>query len=266
MTTTPAEHRRTPRRCERSPHMSAATERALLERWHQRRRRAARTELVERLLPFVRRIAIGYAGRGEPLDDLIQVGSVGLVNAIDRFDLGRGLRLTTFAAPNISGEIKRHFRDRSWSVRVPRELQELHAKIGRATRRLGAQLGRGPTVMELADELDSTEELILEAMDAGRNYRSASLDAPQSDDDERPAAEALGMVETGFEGAEQRAVLERGLDALDERERQIVLLRYGKGLSQREIATHVGLSQMHVSRLLRRSIEDMRETIGSATV
>jgi RNA polymerase sigma-B factor len=242
--------------------MSAATERALLERWHLERDEAARAELVERLLPFVRRIAIGYAGRGEPLDDLIQVGSVGLVNAIDRFDLSRGLRLTTFAAPNISGEIKRHFRDRSWAVRVPRELQELHAKIGRVSTKLGATLGRSPTVMELAEELEVSEELILEAMDAGRNYRSASLDAPQSDDDERPAAEALGTTETGFESAEQRAVLERGLDALAERERQIVLLRFGKGLSQREIATQVGLSQMHVSRLLRRSIEEMRATIG----
>src|SRR6185436_18982530 len=131
--------------------MNAATERALLERWHAHGDESARAELVERLLPFVRRIALGYSGRGEPLDDLIQVGTIGLINAINRFDLDRGLRLTTFAAPNISGEIKRHFRDRSWAVHVPRAIQELHAKIGRETSRLGAKLGHAPTVMELAE-------------------------------------------------------------------------------------------------------------------
>ena len=238
--------------------LSAAEELALLRRWHERGDERARAELVERLLPFVRRIASGYVGRGEPLDDLVQVGSVGLVNAIDRFDLSRGLRLTTFAAPNISGEIKRHFRDRSWSIRVPRDLQELHARITRHSAEFSADAGRQPTVMELVAALGSTEEQILEAIDAGRNYRSASLDAHISDDDERPAGTAIGMADPGFECAEQRAVLETGLSVLSERERKIVLLRFASGLSQREIATQVGLSQMHVSRLLRKSIERMR--------
>ena len=242
--------------------LCAAEERALLRRWHEQHDAGARAELVERLLPFVRRIASGYVGRGEPLDDLVQVGSVGLVNAIDRFDLSRGLRLTTFAAPNISGEIKRHFRDRSWAIRVPRELQELHARITRFSAQFSAECGRQPTVMELVRGLGSNEEQILEAIDAGRNYRSASLDAHISEDDERPAGSAIGAADPGFESAEQRAVLETGLSVLGPRERTIVLLRFASGLSQREIAAQVGLSQMHVSRLLRRSIDQMRDALA----
>ncbi len=246
---------------ERRGKLGAAEEKALLLRWHEHGDQRARAELVERLLPFVRRIASGYVGRGEPLDDLVQVGAVGLVNAIDRFDLSRGLRLTTFAAPNISGEIKRHFRDRSWSIRVPRELQELHSRITRFSAEFCSEFGRQPTVMELAGGLGSSEEQVLEAIDAGRNYRSASLDAQISDDDERPAGAAIGVMDAGFDSAEQRAVLETGLRVLSERERTIVLLRFASGLSQREIAAHVGLSQMHVSRLLRKSIDEMRAAL-----
>ena len=245
---------------DRRRNLTADEERDLLRRWLDFGDERARTELVERLMPFVRRIAVGYAGRGEPLDDLVQVGALGLVNAIDRFDLSRGLRLTTFAAPNISGEIKRHFRDRSWAIRVPRDLQELHARITRTSSALESELGRAPTVMELSRELRASEEHVLEAMDAGRNYRTASLDATLRDDEIRSAADVCGTGDAAFEAAEQRAVIQPGLDALPERERAIVLMRFADDLSQREIASRVGLSQMHVSRLLRRSIQEMRET------
>lgn len=242
--------------------MTATDERALLIRWRLHHDESARAELVERLMPFVHRIAQGFAGRGEALDDLAQVGAIGLINAIDRFDLERGGRLSTFAAPNISGEIKRHFRDRGWAVHVPRGLQELHAKIGVATTRISGELGRAPTVMELAQALESSEELILEAMNAGRNYRAASLDEPSSDDeDARSPASALGADDPGYETAEHRAVLKQGMRALTERERLILQLRYEQDLAQHEIAQQVGLSQMHVSRLLRRSVDDMRAVL-----
>ena len=246
-----------------SRRMTADEERELLRRWRVDGDEQARALLVQRLLPFVRRIAQGFAGRGEPLDDLVQVGAIGLINAIDRFDMENGGRLTTFAAPNISGEIKRHFRDRGWAVRVPRSLQELHAKIRSATKRMSDDLGRSPTVMELAAALEATEEEILEAMDAGRNFRTASLDEPASDDDQHPPATTIGTVDPGFENAEHRAVVQQGLRALDEREQRIMQLRYGGDLAQHEIAREIGISQMQVSRLLRRSVEDMREAVGA---
>jgi len=240
--------------------LDAAEERALLERVHLHGDMQARTELVERLLPFVRRIARGYADRGEHLDDLIQVGAIGLVNAIDRFDLDRGLRLSTFAAPNISGEIKRHFRDRAWAVRTPRDLQELHARLRVIADGFFKQQGRAPTVAELCEITGHDEEHVLDAISAGRNFRAASLDAPREEDG-GSLGDALGAEDHGFERAEDRATLDRGLRALGERERRIVLLRYVDGLSQREIAARVGVSQMHVSRLLRRSIDQLRSAI-----
>ena len=246
-----------------SPHshrpLGPAEERTLLERVHVHGDPAARAELVERLLPFVRRIARSYSGRGEPFDDLVQVGAIGLVNAIDRFDLKRGLRLSTFAAPNISGEIKRHFRDRAWAIRTPRDLQELHATIRATTDQFTEQHGRSPTVAELCRLTGRNEEQVLDAISAGRNFRAASLDAPV--DDERGGAtvgDRVGGDDHGFALADDRAALERGLAVLGTRERQIVLLRYVDELTQREIADRIGISQMHVSRLLRRSIEEMR--------
>ena len=249
---------------DRRRNLTADEERDLLRRWLDFGDERARTELVERLMPFVRRIAVGYAGRGEPLDDLVQVGALGLVNAIDRFDLSRGLRLTTFAAPNISGEIKRHFRDRAWSIRIPRDLQELYSRITHASSALTSDLGRAPTVMEISRELSVSEENVLEAMDAGRNYRTASLDATSGEGETHTAAEAICSCDAGFEAAEHRAVIEQGLNALPERERRIVLMRFARDLSQREIAAHLGLSQMHVSRLLKRSIYDMQVTLAAS--
>ena len=240
----------------------AAREDALLKRWHEDGDVTARAELVEGLMPFVRRIAAGFSGRGEPLDDLMQVGAVGLINAIDRFDTSRGLRLSTFAGPYISGEIKRHFRDRTWAIHVARGVQELHARITRHVDAVTREGGRSPTVMELATALEAPEEQILEALQAGRNYRAASLDASLDEgDEENPAPRAPGVTDAGFAKAEQRTDLESGLDALSERDRKIVLLRFAYGLTQSEIAAEMGISQMHVSRLLRRSISTMQDTL-----
>ena len=244
----------------RSGTLSAAEEHALLQRVHRDNDAQARAELVERMLPFVRRIARVYADRGEQVDDLVQVGAIGLLNAIDRFDLDRGLRLSTFAAPNISGEIKRHFRDRAWAVRTPRGLQELHATLRTVGARFTEGQGREPTVGELCELTGRSEEHVLDAINAGRNYRAASLDRPR-DEEGGSLGDAFGCVDHGFERAEQRATLERGLSQLGERERKIVLLRFVEGLSQREIAAQIGVSQMHVSRLLRQSIELMRQAI-----
>lgn len=241
--------------------LAAAEERALLERVHRGGDRQAREELVTRLLPFVRRIARSYADRGEQLEDLVQVGAIGLVNAIDRFDLERDVRLSTFAAPNISGEIKRHFRDRAWAVRTPRDLQELHAAVRTATDRFSGTHGREPTVAELCDLTGRDEEQVLEAIAAGRNYRTASLDAA-TEEDGATLGDTLGSTDAGFDRAEDRALLLRGLRLLPERERTIVLLHFAEGLSQREIAERIGISQMHVSRLLRRSVDAMREALG----
>jgi RNA polymerase sigma-B factor len=240
--------------------LRADEERMLLERV-QHGDQAARDELVERMLPFVRQIARAYADRGELLEDLVQVGAIGLVNAIDRFDLGRGLRLSTFAGPNISGEIKRHFRDRAWAVRTPRDLQELYAVLRAETEVFSREHGRSPTVRELCELTGRAEEQVLDALSAGRNFRAASLDMPATDDDGSSLGDTLGGDDERFARAEDRATLDRGLRALGERERRIVLLRFVQGLSQREIAAQVGVSQMHVSRLLRRSIDDLRATI-----
>ena len=249
--------------------LGAAEERALLLRVHQHGDAAARSELVERLLPFVRRVARSYSGRGEPFEDLVQVGAIGLVNAIDRFDLDRGLRLSTFAAPNISGEIKRHFRDRAWALRTPRDLQELHALVRSNTSQFLERHGRSPTVAELCGLTGHNEEQILDAIAAGRNYSAVSLDAPREsgpdgadDGDGRSLGERLGSDDRAFDHADDRDLLERSLSVLGARERQIVLLRYVDELTQREIAERVGVSQMHVSRLLRRSIDDMRAALS----
>jgi RNA polymerase sigma-B factor len=240
-------------------------EHELLRRYHQDGDREARRVLIERMMPLVRTLARRYANRGESLDDLVQVGSVGLIKAVDRFDITRELRFSTFAVPTILGEIKRHFRDRAWAVRVSRGVQELNAKVTREVDRLSLQLGRSPTIEELAAATDSTQELVLEAMQGAQAYSTVPLEEPIGEDGE-PVAK-LGAIDEGFEHAEERIELSRGLDALDERERRIVALRFFAGLTQREIAEKVGISQMHVSRLLRRSLERMSERLdaGAAT-
>lgn len=236
-----------------------ADERELLRRWRHEGDRDARARLAELMLPFVRSVARRYANRGESLEDLVQVGSIGLLKAIDRFDLDRGVKLTSFAEPNISGEIKRHFRDRGWSVHVSRDVQELSARVARATEVYGSHHGRSPSVAELAEHLDVTEERVVEALLGARSYTSASLN--ERDEDGAEPIDRLPSAGDDYSAADRRMLIEEAASALQPRERVIVLLRYHQGLTQREIAARVGISQMHVSRLLRRSIERMREQL-----
>jgi RNA polymerase sigma-B factor len=234
--------------------------RALLHRWHDEGDLAARTEVTERLLPLARGLARRYAGKGEPLDDLEQVACVGLLKAIDRFDVERDVRFATFAVPTIAGELKRHFRDRGWMVRVPRDVQELTARLSRTREDLTRRLGRAPNIAELARAACATPEQVVEALNAAGAYRTASLDAPSADDGPAPA-DALGGDDAGFELTEQRLLLRCGFSALAPREREILRLRFYEGLTQREIADRVGISQMHVSRLIRRSVDALRAAI-----
>ena len=240
------------------------SDKELLRRYHVEGDLAAREQLIEQYLSLVRSLARRYAYRGEQLEDLVQIGSIGLIKAIDRFDIERGVELTTYATPNIIGEIKRHFRDKGWSVRVPRGLQELNVKLSRLVEELTVQLGRSPTIPELAKASGAEEELVLEALESGRAYSSVSLSTglgAGDDEDELDPLETIGTEEPGYQISEEWAVLEPGLRALDERERTILHLRFFDGLTQSQIAQQVGISQMHVSRLIRRALEKIREEI-----
>jgi len=240
-----------------------SNDRDLLRRYHAEGDLSAREELIERHLSLVRSLARRYAHRGEQLDDLVQIGSIGLIKAIDRFDLDRGVELTTYATPNIIGEIKRHFRDKGWSVRVPRGLQELNVQLSRLVEELTVQLGHSPTVGELADASGAEEEEVLEALESGRAYSSLSLSGgtTQDDDDALDPMETIGSEEPQYEISEEWAVIAPGLRALDGRERQILHLRFFEGLTQSQIAQQIGISQMHVSRLIRRSLDKIRREI-----
>jgi RNA polymerase sigma-B factor len=233
--------------------------RALLHRWHDDGDRAARDEVAAQMLPLARSLARRYANKGEPLDDLEQVACVGLIKAIDGFDLSRDVRFATYAVPTIAGELKRHFRDRGWMMRVPREIQELSGKLGVARERLVHDLARSPTVTELSRATGSTEDRVLEALAAAEAYRTLSLDQPLQDG--TGPQEVIGDDDLGFERAEARVMLAGGLHELAPREREIVRLRYVEGLTQREIAERLDISQMHVSRLIRRTVQQLREHI-----
>lgn len=228
----------------------------LLRRYHDDHDVTAREEMVRRGLPLVRSLARPYRGRGEQLDDLVQVGSVGLVKAIDRFDPDAGTRFVTFASPNITGEIKRHFRDHCWSLHVPRSVQELDARITRVSGQMAASSGRSPTVADLARELDLPTEQISEAMVGGQGYRSLSLDHPAGE--AREALELFGDEDAGFTTVELRQVVHDACSVLRHREREMVFLRYFDGQLQREIAERFGVSQMQVSRILSRALDRMR--------
>ncbi|HEV2075086.1 MAG TPA: SigB/SigF/SigG family RNA polymerase sigma factor [Thermoleophilaceae bacterium] len=234
------------------------TDHQLLRRYHEGGDRAAREMLVQRHLPLVRALARRYAGRGEPLEDIEQVGSIGLLKAIDRYDLSREVALTTYATPTVVGEIKRHFRDRGWTIRIPRGLQELNSRMSAAVESLTSTLGRPPTVAEIAAELHAAPEQVLEALEAGSAYAPMSLSSAPSGDGELDPLEALGSEDRGFERTEARATLEPALRDLPDREREILRKRFEEGLTQTQIADQVGISQMHVSRLIRRSLERMR--------
>jgi RNA polymerase sigma-B factor len=243
--------------------VSETDRRALLRAYRENGDVAARDRLIESFIPVVRSIAYRYAGRGEQLDDLEQVASVGLIKAIERFDLDRDVELMTYVFPTVVGELKRHFRDRGWSVTVPRRLKELHYRLSRLIEELTATLGRSPTIPELAEEAGVDEEEVVEALEVGRAYASRSL-TRTLDSDEGVGAELIDLIddeELGYEAAENRELLASGLKALDDRERRIVQLRFVEGLTQSQIAVEIGISQMHVSRLIRRALEKLSEEI-----
>jgi RNA polymerase sigma-B factor len=243
----------------------AENDKILLRRYHEQGDLHAREQLIEQYMSLVRSLARRYSYRGEQLDDLVQIGAIGLIKAIDRFDIERGVELTTYATPNIIGEIKRHFRDKGWSVRVPRGLQELNVQLSKLIEELTVEIGRSPTIPELAKASGAEEELVVEALESGRAYSSISLSTGggQDEEGELDPLESLGADEPQYEVSEDRSVLAPGFRVLDKRERMILHLRFFKGLTQSQIAQQVGISQMHVSRLIRRALEKIREEIAS---
>ena len=224
------------------------------------RRPALRDELVEAHLPLVEYLARRFRNRGEPLDDLIQVATIGLIKSVDRFDLERGVEFSTYATPTIVGEIKRHFRDKGWAIRVPRRLQELKLALTKATSELSQKNGRSPTVAELAAHLQMTDEEILEGLESANAYSAVSLDAPDGGDDDSPAvSDSLGTMDDALEGVEYRESLKPLLEKLPPREKRILMLRFFGNMTQSQIAIELGISQMHVSRLLARTLAQLRE-------
>jgi RNA polymerase sigma-B factor len=224
--------------------------------------RRARDELVTLHLPLVQFLARRFRDRGEPLEDLVQVGTIGLIKAVDRFDPQRGVEFSTYATPTIVGEIKRHFRDKGWAIRVPRRLQELRISLGQATAELSQKSGRAPTVAELATHLGISEDEVIEGLEGAQAYSTTSLDAQVGGDDGDGAAslvDRLGSDDLDLEAVEYRESLKPLLAALPSRERRILALRFFHGMTQSEIADEVGVSQMHVSRLLAKSLATLRE-------
>jgi RNA polymerase sigma-B factor len=242
----------------------ADEDRRLLVRYHREGDPAAREALVERFLPLARQLARRYQRGSEHLDDLVQVASLGLLKAIDRFDPARETAFSSFAVPTILGELKRHFRDKGWAVRVPRDLQELAVKVERVADEMSRELGRAPTTIEIAERIDATDEQVLEAREASAAYRAVSLDRPRSEEDEdgESYADAVGAEDPGYRVAEASATVDRLMRVLSEREREVLRLRFEEDLTQSEIGKRVGVSQMHVSRLIRQSIARLREEAG----
>jgi RNA polymerase sigma-B factor len=219
-----------------------------------------RDQLVELHLPLVEYLARRFRNRGEMLDDLVQVATIGLIKSVDRFDLERGVEFSTYATPTIVGEIKRHFRDKGWAIRVPRRLQELKLALTKATSELSQKNGRAPTVAELAGHLGLSEEEVLEGLESANAYSAVSLDAPDGGDDDSPAvADSLGMVDEALEGVEYRESLKPLLERLPAREKRILMLRFFGGMTQSQIAGELGISQMHVSRLSTHALRYLRQ-------
>jgi RNA polymerase sigma-B factor len=244
------------------PTDALATEDELLRIYATTRDDNAREELVRRFLPFARSLAMRYSGGVEPSDDLIQVASLGLVAALQRYDPERGVPFAAFAGPTILGELRRHFRDRVWTLRVPRGLQESIRAVEDAITKLSHELERSPTVAEIAALLEVPESDVLESFEAGAARRLVSLDRPtlgSEPGDEAPMAERIGEADPGFELVEDRAAIDAGSDVLDEIEREVLRLRFAEDLTQSKIADRVGYSQMHVSRILRRALGKLRE-------
>lgn len=237
--------------------------RELFRRYKEQGDMEAREQLVMSHLNLVRFLANKFKNRGEPLDDLVQVGYLGLIKAIDRFDPSRGLEFTTFATPTIMGEIKRHFRDKGWSVRVPRRLQELSAKVNQATDALTTELQRSPSIAEVAAYLDATPDEVLEAMESSSAYSSVPLEAPggAEADDTPSVLDRYATEDSDLAFTDDRLVIEEALEGFSPREREVIDLRFLKGMTQIEIAEQLGISQVQVSRLLRRTLKKIQDKI-----
>ena len=235
-------------------------DRELFVRYNRDADARARDQLVERFLPLARQLARRYQRAGEPLDDLLQVASLGLIKAIDRFDPDREIAFSSYAVPTILGEIKRYFRDRTWAVRVPRDLQELTLKVDRAVGELSEDLRRQPSVREIATAVGAEEEEVLEALQAGGAYRAVSFDAPRAGGDEEAATlgDSVGVDEHGFARAEERATLQQLMTTVTPREREVLRMRFEQDMTQAEIGAVVGVSQMQVSRVIRQAITRLR--------
>lgn len=235
----------------------------LWRRFVETRDPTVREELVRRNLPFAKRLALRYRGASESFDDLLQVANLGLLNAVDRFEPDRGIPFTAFATPTILGELKRHFRDRVWTVRVPRGLHDRMAEVDKAISELTKDLQRSPSIGEIADRLEIEQTDVLEALEADHNRRPLSIDRPANPEDPEGAtpAEWIGGEDEGFELVEGRIALDSALPNLDERERLVLRLRFAEDLTQSQIAERIGHSQMHVSRILRRALAEIREQI-----
>jgi RNA polymerase sigma-B factor len=241
-------------------------DRELFERYHVDGDALAREQLVQRFLPLARQLARRYQRAGEPLDDLLQVASIGLIKAIDRFDPEREIAFSSYAVPTILGEIKRHFRDRTWAVRVPRDLQELTLRVDRAVGELSDELRRQPSVHELAQAVGADEEQVLEALQAGGAYRAISFDAPRgssADDEVSTLADSVGVDETEFDRAEERATLANLLTTVTPREREVLRMRFEEDMTQAEIGAVIGVSQMQVSRVIRQALARLRAAAGA---
>ncbi len=239
-------------------------DRELWDRFARDREPAVREELVRRNMAFAKRLALRYRGASESFDDLLQVANLGLLGAVDRFDPERGIPFTAFASPTILGELKRHFRDRVWTVRVPRGLHDRMAEVDKATTELTKKLQRSPSVGEIAERLGLEQTDVLEVMEANHNRRPLSLDRPASgaeDSDEAPPSEWIGEEDERFELVEGRIALDAALPYLEERERVVLRLRFVEDMTQSQIAERIGHSQMHVSRILRRALARVRERI-----
>lgn len=236
----------------------------LFKRYKETGDEQAREQLVLAHLNLARFLASKFKNRGESLDDLVQVATIGLIKAIDRFDISRGLEFTTFATPTIMGEIKRHFRDKGWSVRVPRRLQELSAKVTQVSDKLTEKLQRSPSVDEIAQALGVSVDEVLEAMESAHAYTSVSLDVPQGDDDGTQSSTVIdkyALVDEDLESSDDRIVLEQAIKDFSEREQQIIRMRFLEGFTQVEIAQKLQISQVQVSRLLRKTLQKFQEKL-----
>jgi RNA polymerase sigma-B factor len=236
----------------------------LFERWHRGEDPRARGELIERFLPLARKLAGRYARSGEPYDDLVQVASVGLVNAVDRFDPERGYAFTSFAVPTIVGELKRHFRDHGWALHVARGARDRAQAVAEATAAIRADTGRAPSVHELAQYLELSTEEVVDRLQTVAAREAVSLDAPVTLDSSVPVSrgDSVGDLDGRFGQVEERLTVLAAAGRLPKREREVLYLRFGADLTQNEIAERVGVSQMQVSRLLRHSLGQMREQLA----